>query len=95
MADRDLHIVSYDISSNRRRTRFAKALGNFGSRVQYSVFECLIGAKQVETICQIANRLIDRETDSVRIYRLCPRCAETVAIIGWGEVTAEEDVRIV
>jgi CRISPR-associated protein Cas2 len=32
-------IVSYDISNDKIRTRFAKFLSKFGYRLQYSIFE--------------------------------------------------------
>lgn len=35
-----MYLVSYDISSNRRRRKVAKLMENYGTRVQYSVFEC-------------------------------------------------------
>jgi CRISPR-associated protein Cas2 len=35
-------VVSYDISHDRRRARLSRELKNFGTRVQYSVFECVL-----------------------------------------------------
>ncbi|MCQ4775514.1 CRISPR-associated endonuclease Cas2 [Lacrimispora saccharolytica] len=32
-------IVSYDISDDKLRAKFAKYLSRFGNRIQYSVFE--------------------------------------------------------
>jgi len=32
-------LVSYDISNDKLRTRFAKYLSKYGNRLQYSVFE--------------------------------------------------------
>ena len=32
-------IISYDISDNKKRTKFAKYLSKFGYRLQYSVFQ--------------------------------------------------------
>src|SRR6185436_13646804 len=37
-----LILVSYDIPDDRRRTKLANALKDFGERVQYSVFEFLL-----------------------------------------------------
>jgi CRISPR-associated endonuclease Cas2 len=42
-----LILVSYDIPDDRRRTKLAHTLKDFGQRVQYSVFECLLTADQV------------------------------------------------
>ncbi|MEW6376162.1 MAG: CRISPR-associated endonuclease Cas2, partial [Thermodesulfobacteriota bacterium] len=36
------YVVSYDIPDDQRRIKIAKILEDFGDRVQYSVFECLL-----------------------------------------------------
>lgn len=41
------YIAAYDISSNRRRRRVARALRNWGERVQQSVFEVTIDADRM------------------------------------------------
>lgn len=60
-------IVSYDISSNRRRYKIMKALEGFGTRVQYSVFECSLKPRQVEDLRKKVMKLIAPE-DSIRLY---------------------------
>lgn len=35
-------VVSYDIVNDRQRQRLAKVLGDYGQRVQKSVFECRV-----------------------------------------------------
>lgn len=40
MAEKTLYVIVYDISNNKRRTKLHTALKNYGSPVQYSVFEC-------------------------------------------------------
>jgi len=40
LADKVVCVVSYDIVDDKRRTKLAKKLCDFGKRVQYSVFEC-------------------------------------------------------
>ncbi|RJP64442.1 MAG: CRISPR-associated endonuclease Cas2, partial [Candidatus Abyssobacteria bacterium SURF_17] len=32
--------VSYDVSNNKKRSKIADILKDYGHRVQYSVFEC-------------------------------------------------------
>ena len=60
-------IVSYDIPSNRRRYKVMKALEGFGTRVQYSVFECNLKPRQVDELRKRIMKLIAPE-DSIRIY---------------------------
>ncbi|MFW0884731.1 CRISPR-associated endonuclease Cas2 [Candidatus Acidulodesulfobacterium sp. H_13] len=38
-------IISYDTSNDRKRNKIAKTLIDFGTRVQYSVFEYVINDK--------------------------------------------------
>ncbi len=52
-----LIVVSYNVANDRRRTRLAQELENFGRRVQYSVFECLLDARQLE---RLRTRLLRR-----------------------------------
>ena len=39
-APRRRYLVSYDIANPKRLRRVAKLLESFGTRLQYSVFEC-------------------------------------------------------
>ncbi len=90
-----LFIVTYDIVDDRRRTRLAKALKDFGNRVQYSVFECLMGAKELAKMTERIGEIIDYEQDSVRIYRLCAECEGKLEIIGTGARTEDPEVYII
>jgi CRISPR-associated protein Cas2 len=89
-----LYIVTYDIVNDRRRVRLAKALKNFGNRVQYSVFECLMGTKELEKLRKRTTALIDFEEDSVRIYSMCSECEGKIDIIGTGARTEDPDVYV-
>lgn len=60
-------IVSYDIPSNRRRYKVMKTLEGFGTRVQYSVFECRLKPRQVSDLRKRVMKLIAPE-DSIRLY---------------------------
>lgn len=84
-----LHVVCYDISEDNIRNRLSERLLNFGTRIQDSVFECLLDetlyARMLEQIEEIKLDAKDR----VRIYRMCLRCVETIRIYGPGEVTTD------
>ena len=68
-------IVSYDVATDegkgqRRLRRVARACKDYGQRVQYSVFECIVDPAQWAVL---RNRLIDEidpEKDSLRFYYL-------------------------
>jgi CRISPR-associated protein Cas2 len=78
------YVVTYDIPSNRRRKQVADLLEGYGRRVQYSVFECVLSAKQyVELQARLRSRL-KLEEDSVRFY---PLSQHTLAKVeAWGGV---------
>lgn len=60
-------VVSYDISSNRRRLKVMKTLEGFGARVQFSVFECRLKPNEVDDLRRKLKKLIVQE-DSIRLY---------------------------
>ena len=73
-ARRHLFAVAYDITSDRRRARVARILGDFGTRVQKSVFECHLSETEACTLEERLRQAIHPATDRVRIYRLCRAC---------------------
>lgn len=83
------YLVSYDIVDDRKRTAVSKVLLGYGNRVQKSVFECVITEKQFMELRERVERLLDFEWDSVRYYKLCKKCLETVEVAGWGAVTED------
>jgi CRISPR-associated protein Cas2 len=87
-----LIVVSYDVPSDRRRTRLAHALKDFGKRVQYSVFECRLESDSLEKLRRTITRLTHPKEDRVRIYRLCQEC--TGKIESWGAGTVAEDPEV-
>jgi len=68
-------LVTYDVATDkpageRRLRRVAKACEGFGQRVQKSVFECTLGAADLERLQHKLAGLIDEKEDSLRLYRL-------------------------
>jgi CRISPR-associated protein Cas2 len=89
-----LILVSYDISDDRRRTRLAETLKDFGQRVQYSVFECRLDPDQLGQLRRRVLREIDQERDNVRFYRLCATCAGEVEAHGITQVEGDPEVYV-
>lgn len=87
--------VAYDVRDDKRRTKLADALQNYGKRVQLSVFECLLEEPQVERMRRTVERIVAVGEDSVRIYRLCGVCEPKVEVVGVGVRTEDPDVYIV
>ncbi len=89
-----LYLVTYDIPDNRCRLRLAKTIKDFGDRVQFSVFECLLNKELLERLHARIASVISAEEDSVRIYPLCAGCEKNLAILGQGELSREEEFYI-
>ena len=62
-------IIAYDIRSDKKRTKLAKNLLQFGIRTQKSVFECEINKKELNIIKKIASKFSDGE-DFVTFYEI-------------------------
>jgi len=88
-------VVAYDVVLDRRRSRLAKLLTGYGTRVQKSVFECDLDTRRFLKMKEQVEKEIDHEEDSVRYYFLCRRCAKGVQVSGWGTVREESHLIIV
>ncbi len=88
-------VISYDIEDDKKRYKVSQILENFGTRVQYSVFECIITDQQLKEIKEKTKNIIDKENDSIRFYIICEACLKKIEIIGIGEVTKDMDFYII
>ena len=73
-------LVSYDISNDRLRTRFAKFLKKYGYRLQYSLFEIKNSEKYLENIQTQIESYFSKyfeQTDSVMIFQMSKTCKIT------------------
>lgn len=69
------YVIAYDISDDSRRNRVACVLKDFGSRVQYSVFECSLDRDTLENILAELKPLMDMSTDRIHVYAICENCS--------------------
>ena len=88
-------IISYDITSSKRRTKVMKFLMDYGTRVQKSVFECFINEEQFFYIKKTIKTLINHRKDRVRYWEICNSCASKVEILGWGEIKEDDTFSII
>jgi CRISPR-associated protein Cas2 len=89
-----LYLISYDIEDDKKRTRLAHKLKDFGRRVQYSVFEADINEQEVAELQKLLANVQLGKNDSLRLYRLCGECLKQIKIWGKGEVTQDRDFYI-
>ena len=82
-------VVGFDVSDKRRLYRVAREMGNFGRRVQKSVFECHLTPEQFADLQKRLAKLINAEEDHVRYYPLCPKDVKKIKVDGIGNVTSD------
>lgn len=87
-------VVSYDISDDRRRRKVMKALEDFGKRVQYSVFECLLLPAEIAKLKKRVRPQVKEPGESIRFYFIGAEDVGRIQIIGSGKVTEEKIVYI-
>jgi len=80
-------VVSYDVASDnrsgrRRLRRVSKACKDFGQRVQYSVFECIVDPGQWAKFKERLISEIDPKKDSLRFYYLGSNWKHRVEHVG-------------
>ena len=75
-------IIAYDITCPKRLAKVARHCEDYGIRIQYSLFECLLPAHQFQHFWQEILQLIDPTTDSLIAYTLCANCAKKILTAG-------------
>jgi len=80
-------LVSYDVKTEdgdglRRLRRIAKACQDYGQRVQYSVFECIVDPAQWTKLRARLLREMNSEEDSLRFYFLGSNWQRRVEHVG-------------
>lgn len=79
-------LIVYDISDDRRRTKLHDRLLDFGTPVQYSVFECLLTEKEEKRMMKVVRSVIRPRKDAVRFYPLCVECVQKIVVTCGKEV---------
>ena len=69
---RTRYLVCYDICDDKRLRRVAEVCGDFGVRLQYSVFECDLNAGEKVQMESKLTEIIDQTQDQVLFVNLGP-----------------------
>ena len=80
-------LVTYDIADTERTgaarlKRIAELCAKYGQRVQLSVFECRLSAARLALLIAGVEDIIDRQRDSVIVYRFPGRIEDTTLRFG-------------
>ena len=95
MSEKQFLLIVYDISNDRRRTKLHDALLGYGSPVQYSVFECLLDAKEQARMKKTVAKIISPKKDHVRTYYLCKTCLTKTEVTAPGPAVLSEPAAII
>jgi CRISPR-associated protein Cas2 len=69
-------LVCYDVSSDKRRDKIAKACESYGARIQFSVFECPLDELRLQQMRGQLEELINRDEDQVLFVTLGPESGD-------------------
>jgi CRISPR-associated protein Cas2 len=80
-------LISYDIMVSsedgpKRLRKIAKECTNFGQRVQYSVFECILDPAQWILLKHRIESIMNKEKDSLRYYYLGSNWSNKIEHVG-------------
>lgn len=95
-----LVVITYDVNTEdaagRKRLRqITKQCINYGQRVQFSVFECLVDAAQYRSLQAKLCAIMNPEKDSLRFYRLGDQYEKKIEHFGCKKTYQPEDVLMV
>ena len=95
-----LVLISYDVKTSdlggeRRLRRVAKVCKDYGQRVQFSVFECIVDPAQWIMLKEKLIAEIDEEVDSLRFYFLGSNWRNRVEHVGAKESIDQEGPLII
>ncbi len=75
-------VVAYDITDDKRRNKICDILSGYGTRVNYSVFECFLDEKNIKSLKSRIMQHLKKDEDSVLYYYLCKDCLEKIERVG-------------
>ena len=92
-------LITYDINTTSlngqaRLRKVAKVCINYGQRVQNSVFECKVNEAQYRELQHKLLKIIDKNVDSLRFYRLGENYYKKVKHIGAKQTYKVDDPMI-
>lgn len=87
-------LISYDISEDERRSKVADLLKDYGTRVQYSVFECRLDDEGLVKLLKKLKPFVGT-TDSIRTYYICRNCLKKLTVLGKTALPEEPEFFVV
>jgi CRISPR-associated protein Cas2 len=85
------YVICYDIGDDRRRSRVASLLLDFGTRVQESVFVAHLDQELAERMRERLREAVDMDWDKVHLFEICAACEGKTVVLGQGEVVRDPE----
>lgn len=89
------YIVCYDIADDGRRERMAKALLDYGRRIQESVFLAALDEELLDRMRARVVKLLEMSEDSLFVFPVCDGCARKAESYGWAALPKDQDYYVV
>lgn len=89
---KNMIVVCYDISDNKRRNQMEKLLERYLFRVQRSVFEAMLTKQKTKQLNQELARFA-KDDDNIRIYKI--NGSGDVTVYGNAQVLEDEEIIII
>lgn len=67
-------VIAYDVTDDKRRGKVIKAIEKYGTRINKSVYECMVTKSQYERLLESLEKIIKSGEDQLAIYPLCLDC---------------------
>jgi len=94
VARKKRYIIAYDIVDDRKRTKAADTLKDYGMRIQKSVFDCALKEAAIDELKDKLKTIIDAKEDSILIIPLCETCVTQKQTIGFSLKIIEKDFQV-
>lgn len=89
------YVICYDIPDDRRRKKISDLLEGYGSRVQYSVFECVLNSKQYQQLQVKMRKIYKSEEDNLRFYAVSNHTLSQVEVWGVGAEKTQSPTSVI
>jgi len=86
------YLIAYDISSDRRRTKIAEILDDYGARRQLSVFEVNVSGESYAEMRKRILSIADADRDEITSWTICSDCISKRDYISVPEGKREEEI---
>ncbi|MBN1841086.1 MAG: CRISPR-associated endonuclease Cas2 [Deltaproteobacteria bacterium] len=77
------YLVGYDISDQKRLAKVAKVMTEFGLRIQYSFFHCILADRQKKRMKERLTDIIKEGDDQIIILPVTERQLKEIEFVGF------------